>query len=68
MDITISNDKLEGTFSLTLQNNCIDCTPTAIWEVKKDQGLRPLNEPDFNVPTYLILTKIKTKTLLLQKF
>ncbi|WP_179317951.1 DUF6705 family protein [Winogradskyella undariae] len=60
MDRTIPNDKLEGTFSLTLQNNCINCPPnTAIWKVKKDQGLRPLGEPDFNVPTDLILTKLE---------
>ncbi|WP_179317967.1 DUF6705 family protein [Winogradskyella undariae] len=60
LDRTMPNGKLEGTFSLTLQNNCINCPPnTAIWKVKKDQGLRPLDEPDFNVPTDLILTKIE---------
>jgi hypothetical protein len=33
------------------------CTLQAQWTVKKKQGLRHPNEPDFNIPTNIVLTK-----------
>ena len=33
------------------------CTLQAHWTVKKRQGIRHPNEPDFNIPTNIVLTK-----------
>ncbi len=59
MDRTIPNGKLEGTFKLTIQDTCPTCPQTAVWQVRKDQGLLDEQKLEFNVPTDLILTKVE---------
>lgn len=68
-DNTVSNPSncggfVEGRFKMQILNpTCFDplginsCALQAQWTVKKDSGLIDPNEPNFNVPTNIILTK-----------
>lgn len=60
-DNTVNNVRgfIDGQITLTmLQQQCSTCVLTMQWEVKKSQGLREPNEPDFNIPTNITLTKV----------
>jgi hypothetical protein len=49
----------DGKFVLIVQeSNCLGCPTTAEWEVEKSPGFRSPDEPDFNIPTDIILTKV----------
>jgi hypothetical protein len=63
IDNTVNNPRgfIEGQFSMkTTGVLCTSCPQTAVWKVKKDQGLREPGEPEFNVPTDITLTKVSS--------
>jgi hypothetical protein len=49
---------IEGKFMMTLLDTCFGCNLTAGFKVEKEQGIRSEGEPDFNIPTDIVLTKL----------
>ncbi|WP_452220253.1 DUF6705 family protein [Lacinutrix salivirga] len=50
----------KGKLKMRIQDsNCSTCLVTAVWKVEKNQGFKSPNEPDFSMPTDIILTKIE---------
>ncbi|MUV03200.1 hypothetical protein GN157_05705 [Flavobacterium rakeshii] len=56
-DNTVNNQRgfIKGLFVFTPN---YPLGSTAQWEVKKAQGVREPNEPDFNIPNNILLTKV----------
>lgn len=68
VDNTVTNTSnaggfIDGKFTMQVLNpNCflvptVNCSLQAQWTVKKGQGLYNPDDPDFNIPTNIILTK-----------
>ncbi|WP_026704512.1 DUF6705 family protein [Flavobacterium soli] len=47
-----------GILSVKLLPSCNACPVTAEWKVKRAQGIQLEGEPDYNIPTDIILTKV----------
>ena len=61
-DNTVTNQRrfIDGMFSMeSISLICTTCVKKVRWKVKKDQGVRGIGEPDFNIPVNLELTKVE---------
>ena len=47
-----------GDLTVKLLNGCMGCPLTAEWKIKEPQGIKIEGEPDYNIPTDIILTKV----------
>jgi hypothetical protein len=47
-----------GILTVKLLNGCMGCPLTAEWKIIEPQGIQIEGEPDYNIPTDIILTKV----------
>ena len=47
-----------GVLRVKLLPSCTGCPITAEWKVKRQQGIQLEGEPDYNIPTDIIITKV----------